>query len=546
MRYSSHDIPDLPQAAFQRGPGRSIKPQGGGKGGSKPDVPDYTAAAKATAEGNLDVAKYTTQANRVNQVTPYGNLTWTNNRTFDQAGYDRAMQAYQQQMAGNSQSSSQGGGYWKDVAVGPGGDYGISYERQWVPTGSSSSSSSSKSGGGVAPNINDFYSSGDNWTQTVQLSPEMQALFDQQMKLSQGMFGAQDAALGRVNQMMGTGFDMSSLPAAGSALNMNGLPAGGSVLDMSRLSPGGTALNMNSLPGQGAVYDPSLATNTATEAILSRVNPELDRQQEALRTQLTNQGIAQGSAAWNNAMGSFGQQRNDAVTQAGLQGINLGMQQQGLTYNQQTQNRQLAAALQAQQFGQQNQNRQLDAALQGQQFGQQNQNRQLEASLQNQQFGQQNQLRGTALQEQAFLRSLPLNELNALRSGSQVQMPEFPGYTQQATTAGPDLMGAAQNTYQSQLGASNAQSAGNANMMSGLFGLGQMGLMGYGMGLFSDRRLKKNIKRIGTDDKGLGIYSFEYIFGGGMVGYMADEVEKVSPGAVREVGGLKIVNYAEV
>ena len=487
MRYSSHDIPDLPQAAFQRGPGRSIKPQGGGgKGGSSPKVPDYTAAAQATAQGNLDVAKYTTQANRVNQMTPYGSLTWTNNRAFDQAGYDRAMQSYQQQLGGNSQSSSQGGGYWKDVAVGPGGDYGVTYERQWVPTGSSSSSSSSRPGGGAAPNINDFYSGGDNWTQTVQLSPEMQALFDQQMKLSQGLFGAQDAALGRVNQMMGTGFDMSKLPAAG------------------------TALDMNSLPGMGSVYDPTLATNTATEAILSRVNPELDRQQESLRTQLTNQGIAQGSAAWNNAMGSFGQQRNDAVTQAGLQGINLGMQQQGLTYNQQTQNRQLAAALQGQQFG------------------------------------QQNQLRGNSLQEQAFLRSLPLNELNALRSGSQVQMPEFPGYTQQATTAGPDLMGAAQNTYQSQLGASNAQSAGNANMMSGLFGLGQMGLMGYGMGLFSDRRLKKNIKRIGTDDKGLGIYSFEYIFGGGMVGYMADEVEKVSPGAVREVGGLKIVNYAEV
>lgn len=489
MRYSSHDIPDLPQAAFQRGPGRSIKPQGGGgKGGSSPKVPDYTAAAQATAQGNLDVAKYTTQANRVNQVTPYGSLTWTNNRAFDQAGYDRAMQTYQQQLAAWNQAPSGGsrGGITGYELVYPGS--GESTTPYYSPVYGNSGYGASGQRGAmpVAPDQSSFYSGGDNWTQTVQLSPEMQALFDQQMKLSQGLFGAQDAALGRVNQMMGTGFDMSKLPAAG------------------------TALNMNSLPGMGAVYDPTLATNTATEAILSRVNPELDRQQEALRTQLTNQGIAQGSAAWNNAMGSFGQQRNDAVTQAGLQGINLGMQQQGQTYNQQTQNRQLAAALQGQQFG------------------------------------QQNQLRGNALQEQAYLRSLPLNELNALRSGSQVQMPEFPGYTQQATTAGPDLMGAAQNTYQSQLGASNAQSAGNANMMSGLFGLGQMGLMGYGMGLFSDRRLKKNIKRIGTDDKGLGIYSFEYIFGGGMVGYMADEVEKVSPGAVREVGGLKIVNYAEV
>lgn len=483
MRYSSHDLPDLPMQAFQRGPGRTIKPQGGGgKGGSSPKVPDYTAAAKATAEGNLDIAKYTAQANRVNQVTPYGSLTWTNNRAFDQPGYDAAMQNYQQQLSAwqNSQNSSPRVVGQRLVYDGNGESTNSYYEPIYA------SGSSSRGQMPTAPNQSDFYSGADNWTQTVQLSPEMQALYDQQMKLSQGLFGAQDAALGRVNQMMGSGFDMSSLPDAGSALNVNGLP------------------------GAGAVYDPNQATNTATQAILARVNPELDRQQDALRTQLANQGVAQGSAAWNNAMNTFGQQRNDAVTQAGLQGINLGMQQQGQTYNQQTQNRQLAAALQGQQFG------------------------------------QQNTLRGNALQEQAYLRNLPINELNALRSGSQVQMPEFPGYTQQATTSGPDYMGAAQNTYQSQLGASNAQSAGQSNMMSGLFGLGQMGLMGYGMGLFSDRRLKKNIKRVGTDDKGLGVYSFDYIFGGSMLGYMADEVEKVSPAAVREIGGLKLVNYAEV
>lgn len=451
-----------------------------GKGSSStPDVPDYIGAAKATSQGNLDLAKYATQANRVNQVTPYGSLNWTNNRTFDQAGYDAAMQAYNQ-----SRTTQNPGGRWVETpgSYGYAGSDGPAPTREWVPNAQTSSSGAA----GAAPDINSFYSGGDNWTQTVQLSPEMQALFDQNMKVSQGLFGSQDAALGRVQQMMGSGFDTSNLPAAGTALDINGLPAAGSV------------------------YDPTQATNTATEAILSRVNPELDRQYESLRGQLANQGIAQGSAAWNNALGSFGQQRNDAVTQAGLQGINLGMQQQGQTYGQQTQNRSLAAALQGQQFG------------------------------------QANTARGNALQEQAYLRSLPLNELNALRSGTQVQMPEFPGYAQQATTGGTDYTGAAQNTYQSQLGASNAQSAGNSNMMSGLFGLGQMGLMGYGMGMFSDRRLKKNIKRIATADNGLGVYSFDYIFGGSMVGYMADEVEKVSPSAVREVGGLKIVNYAEV
>lgn len=498
-----------------------------GKGSSStPDVPDYIGAAKATSQGNLDLAKYATQANRVNQITPYGSLTWTNGRTFDQAGYDAAMAAYRSGLAKqNSGSTSTGsaGGHWESRPDTSYGDPNATYSNVWVPNvmnnqGVAKNSGGAGSGGSgaVMPNAQDFYSGADNWTQTVNLSPEMQALFDQQMKLSQGLAGAQDAALGRVNQMMGTGFDTSSLPGGGQALNMGSLPGMGQALDV------------NSLPGAGFVYDPNMATNTATQAILSRVNPELDRQQEALRNQLTNQGIAQGSAAWNNAMSSFGQQRNDAVTQAGLQGINLGMQQQGLTYNQQTQNRAMAAA------------------LQGQQFAQQNGLRTQEAGLQNQQFSQANQARQQALQEQAYLRSLPLNELNALRSGSQVQMPEFPGYSQQATTSGPDYTGAAQNTYQSQLGASNAQNAGNSNMMSGLFGLGQLGMMGYGMGMFSDRRLKRNIRRLATSIQGLGIYSFDYIFGGSMIGYMADEVERVSPGAVREVGGLKIVNYAEV
>lgn len=483
MRYSSHDIPDLPSAAFQRGPGRSIKPQGGGgKGGSSPKTPDYMALADKDAASNMAMAKYATQANRVNQVTPYGNLTWSNNRTFDQSGYDRAMQNYQQQLAAwNSQSAKPRQVGQRLVYPGSGESTSPYYEPIYE------SGYSSRGSMPVAPDQSGFYSGGDNWTQTVQLSPEMQAIFDQQMKLSQGLFGAQDSALNRVQQMMGTGFDMSKIPAAG------------------------TALNLNSLPGAGSVYDPTLATNTATDAILSRVNPELDRQQETLRTRLANQGIAQGSAAWNNAMGSFGQQRNDAVTQAGLQGINLGMQQQGQTFGQQTTNRQLAAALQGQQFG------------------------------------QQNQLRGGALQEQAWLRSLPLNELNALRSGSQVEMPQFPGYAQQATTGGTDYTGAAQNTYQSQMAANNASAAGQSNMMSGLFGLGQMGLMGYGMGMFSDRRLKKNIQHVGKANNGLNIYAYQYNWGGpSMLGYMADEVEKVAPDAVTTIGGLKMVNYEAV
>ncbi len=52
--------------------------QGGGKGDSPPP-PDYTGAAQATAAGNLDAARAASAANKVNQVTPYGNLTYNIN-----------------------------------------------------------------------------------------------------------------------------------------------------------------------------------------------------------------------------------------------------------------------------------------------------------------------------------------------------------------------------------------------------------------------------------------------------------------------------------
>lgn len=390
-------LPDLPLRAFVRH-GRNIRPQGKG---DTPATPDYAGAATATAEGNLEAAKYATQANRANQYTPWGNLTWTNDRQFNQSAYDAAMDAYNQQLAAyNSQTQAPADG---QNYTNP-NDYG--YMGPWETSQNRTATAP------TMPNAQDYYAGGDNWTQTITLSPEMQSLLDQQNKLQQGLFGAQDAALGRVNQTMGQGFDISGLPQ------------------------GGQALNMGALPGFGEVYDPNLATNNATELLMQRINPQLDRQNEALRAQLANQGITQGSSAYANAMNQFGQQRNDAATQAALQGIGLGMQQQGLQFGQQTTNQQLAAALQGQQFGQSEQARQ------------------------------------RAMAEQAYLRNLPLNELNALRTGNQVSMPQFPGYGQQATTGGADMLGAAQNTYNAQLGAANASNASSNSVLGGLFGIG--------------------------------------------------------------------------
>lgn len=93
-----------------------------------------------------------------------------------------------------------------------------------------------------------------------------------------------------------------------------------------------------------------------------------------------------------------------------------------------------------------------------------------QAALQGMGIGQ--QARQQALQEQAYLRNEPLNTLNAVRTGSQVTNPQFSSVPQQATTQGPDLLGAAQAQYGANLGAYNAQQAGQGNLMGGLFSLG--------------------------------------------------------------------------
>lgn len=48
-------------------------------GGSSPPPPDYRGAAIETAKGDIEAARLATAANRVNQITPYGELRYTTN-----------------------------------------------------------------------------------------------------------------------------------------------------------------------------------------------------------------------------------------------------------------------------------------------------------------------------------------------------------------------------------------------------------------------------------------------------------------------------------
>jgi hypothetical protein len=148
--------------------------------------------------------------------------------------------------------------------------------------------------------------------------------------------------------------------------------------------------------------------------------------------------------------------------------------------------------------------------------------------------------------ELAYRRNEPLNVLSALRTGSQVTAPSYVNSSQQATTAGADLLGAAGMQYNAQMGDFNAKQAAQQNFNQGLMGLGGAGIMA-----FSDIRMKENIKQIHWLPNGLPVYTYEYkpefkdIAGHGVhIGVMAQEVEMIKPEAViTNANGYKMVNY---
>ncbi len=107
-----------------------------------------------------------------------------------------------------------------------------------------------------------------------------------------------------------------------------------------------------------------------------------------------------------------------------------------------------------------------------------------------------------------------------------------------------------------------------AALMAGLPGFGQttsqnpyyqnqtaqtLGALASGAGAFmalSDRKAKKDIRKIGERKDGIGIFEFRYQTEGDKaplrVGFIADDVARVKPHAVSERDGMQFVDYGEV
>jgi hypothetical protein len=146
--------------------------------------------------------------------------------------------------------------------------------------------------------------------------------------------------------------------------------------------------------------------------------------------------------------------------------------------------------------------------------------------------------RGQADQEQLTEDNQRINQIGALMNGGQVSQPSFMG-ANMPTIPTTDTAGIINNNYQQTLAAANAKNSQTNGVLGGLFSLGSSFL-------YSDERLKQDIKRIGTADNGLPIYVYRYKAGGAPhIGFLAHEVEALHPEAVKEFNGFKAVNYEQ-
>lgn len=464
---------------------------GGGKGDA-PDPPDYAGAAQQTAQGNLETARATAAANRVNQYTPYGSLEYKPT-TVDQYG-------------------------------------------------------------------NQLYSV----TQT--LSPAEQQKLNQANQLDIGLLNTAQSGLNYAGGLLSKpGVDVSTLPGLQGQLNNAGIPQLQSTIGTGGIP--GTEYNVNTsgVPELQADINasnlPSYGINpgeTYSDAIMRRLQPQIERETQQLETRLLNQGIAPGTEAWNTAKTQQAQEQNDKMTSAIVGGMQTGLAANAQQFGQAATQQQARNQANAQAMQQAMALQQARNAAQAQGFGQSAQqaaftNAANAQAMQQAQARAQlaNAARAQGFQETAYNQLQPINVINALRTGTQVQNPNFVNPAQQALTAGPDLLGAAQANYGAQLGAYNAQQAANQGFLGGLMNLG--GTLGAASILRgSDRSIKENIVEIGKLHNGLNLYRYNYkpeyrdAWGyGQQVGVMADEVEKLIPEAVSvHQDGYKVVNYS--
>lgn len=466
-------------------------------GKSSPPPIDYEGAALAEGEAARKVTEAQTWANRPDQVNPWGRVEWYNEPFYD-------------------------------------------------PT--------------TGQDIN-------RWTQQVHLQPGLQEALDSQIAMQAGRSQIAEGMLGDIAASYGSPVDWSQFggmmqPGGQNRMTLEDLPDlwGHMQWDIPQYSTTGTLRQLD----YGNLYnvdDPQFTLQRAEDAtydrMATRLNQQFSSEEQSLDIKLRNQGLVPGDEAYDAAIRNLQNRKTDAFQAAQNEAIMAGGTEAQRMYGMQTGLRDQGArelmdlGMFANQASQQEFGQQMAAGSQAfrdtmsaAQF--QNQARQqaynermgaynYNTNLAYKEADYYNQLRQAQINELIAQRGYTLNEAMALLSGQQVGMPQFNQFSNASKADTPQLLAAA--NMQGQANAAQA-SAQNATMDSLMGGIGQAAGM---FAMFSDRRLKSNIRKIG-ERNGTNWYSYT-IFGKPAIGVMADEVPWA---AITHPSGFLMVDYSKV
>ena len=479
-----------------------------GSKGSKTKIvtPSANETAQAQSQSNLEAIYASALANRYNEVTPYGSITWDR----PQAQSAPVNQRYNQYT----------GGYPMPRGIG-----GTGYQTA-TPQGVSPESLA-------------------GWTRTTTLSPEMQRQFDLQNQLAESLQGQAVTRAGQLPQgqfripgglpQMTTGLDTQGLPQLQGGLNTQGLP------QMA------TGLETGDLPSVTGDYQQSAedVERATYQRLQQLMNPGFQERQRALESQLAATGNPLGSEGYQQELNRFQTQRQEADLAAALESVGAGRAEQSRLFD-------IASRARGQLTGEQLASAGLSQAARQQGVSEQQIAQQLAQQARQQGISEQQigadlarVARQQGISEQQLARNQNINELAALIQGSPAIQTPAGQQPAQYQVAPADVLGAQQQALQAAMANQQAASAKKGGTTGLISSLGSAAIQAY-----SDRRLKDNIQKVGQIS-GHNWYSFEWNdeakhlgLYGKSEGVMADEVEQTRPDLIHiDENGYKMVNY---
>lgn len=317
------------------------------------------------------------------------------------------------------------------------------------------------------------YSKPGKWSSEATLSPQEQKIFDAGESAKVNLSSGAAEAATRARQSLSNPFNIHA--AAGDQIGtQTGLQNG----DYSQVGP-----NFSNVDASQLIHSPEsfLGDKAAvTQALYNKAtqfyDPRYSRDEEALRSRLSNQGLDENSAAYKNQIDEFNRNKNDAYAGAVNNAIIGGTQAQTADVQNLLASLTGAQGIQNQQFneGQQYNTNQFQQAL-----GQFNTGTTA--------YNEANQARSQRLAEALQQRNMPLQDYQSFMSGApnnSIALSGNPGIG--ANSAGVadtgNFQAAAQADYNQNKDAANVSNSNNANMMSTLARGAGGAFLGSGLG----------------------------------------------------------------